>query len=169
MPSSGEQSMDMQETNNMTLLHASALVIGHTGLLIRGPSGSGKSHLQRILRQKARELGLFSALVSDDYVHITPSPDGTRLIGHAPMATQKMQEVRGLGLVSLPDGECFEPVARLNLLLDLVPMADMERMPSTQSSTICLLGVTLAHLSVPINEGLIAQDILFTYLSTSQS
>ncbi len=49
-------------------IHATAIVVGKTGLLFSGPSGWGKSMLAFTCMTEARRLGLFTALVADDQV-----------------------------------------------------------------------------------------------------
>ena len=63
-------------------LHASVVVIGEAGVLISGPSGSGKSSLALALIAAAEGAGFFARLVGDDRIAIACK--GTRLIarGH---------------------------------------------------------------------------------------
>jgi hypothetical protein len=49
-------------------IHASAVLVGHRGILIRGPSGSGKSRLALALLQSAG--AGFARLVGDDRIHL---------------------------------------------------------------------------------------------------
>ena len=51
-----------------TALHATALVVGESGVLLRGPSGAGKSSLALALIWAARERAGFAALIADDRV-----------------------------------------------------------------------------------------------------
>jgi len=53
-----------------TSIHASAVVVGEVGVVIRGPSDSGKSALALALLAVARERRLFAALIGDDRVSI---------------------------------------------------------------------------------------------------
>ena len=59
-------------------LHATAVIYGENGVLILGPSGSGKSALALALLALARSAGLFGALIGDDRVWIRQA--GGRLI-----------------------------------------------------------------------------------------
>ena len=63
-------------------LHATAIVVGATGILITGPSGSGKSEMALSLLETARGRGLYSALVSDDQVLV--SVQNGRLLAETP-------------------------------------------------------------------------------------
>jgi serine kinase of HPr protein (carbohydrate metabolism regulator) len=47
-------------------VHATALVVGTTGLLITGPSGAGKTTLALRLIALARSRGLYADLIADD-------------------------------------------------------------------------------------------------------
>ena len=80
------------------VLHAGLIAAydrrGWRGVLIEGPSGSGKSDLT--LRALARGF----SLVADDRVEIWRSGDG--LFGRAPDALAGRMEVRGLDVVSRP-------------------------------------------------------------------
>jgi HPr kinase/phosphorylase len=91
-------------------LHASCAARDGHGILLLGPSGSGKSDL--LLRLLDRGF----ALVADDQVEIE---DG---VAAAPPALAGMVEVRGLGILCLP---CVTS-ARLVLV---VALGEGERLP----------------------------------------
>lgn len=151
-----------------TLVHASALVVGRHGILLRGPTGSGKSVLQRYLRRRARQKGLFAALVSDDYVRLACSGKDT-FVAFAPVATRNCQEVFGLGVVSAGDEETALgalDVARIHMLVDLVPPEEIQRSPSRAQQKIECLDGDIAHLCVPKGSSLVAADMIFAALST---
>ncbi|MFN3641605.1 MAG: HPr kinase/phosphorylase [Gemmobacter sp.] len=74
------------------ILHASCVALGRVGVIILGPSGSGKSALA--LRLMA--LGL--ALVADDRVALTAS--GEAIEAAAPPGLPAMIEARGIGLLA---------------------------------------------------------------------
>ena len=89
-------------------------------VLLRGPSGSGKSDLAlRLIDDGAR-------LIADDQTHLAKK--GHALIASPPRALAGMIEVRGLGIVTLPRGRLMA-AAPLALLVDLVPTKEVERMP----------------------------------------
>lgn len=90
------------------------------GVLLRGPSGSGKSDLAlRLIDEGAR-------LVADDRVVLR---DGGgvpgRVLASAPAALAGLLEVRGVGIAALP-AVAEVPV---DLVADLVPRARVERLP----------------------------------------
>ena len=116
----------------MALLHGTCIAVGGTGVLVLGPSGSGKSDLAlRLIDRGAR-------LVADDQVEVTAS--GDHLVAAAPGALAGLLEVRGLGIVAV------ETVAsaRLDLVVDLVGAEQVERMPKDESVTI--EGIAVARL-----------------------
>jgi len=69
-------------------IHANCLVIGDSGILIRGPSGSGKSMLSLRLLDLAKQNGHFARLVGDDRILLRAI--GGRLLaeGHPLIAGQ---------------------------------------------------------------------------------
>lgn len=111
--------------------HATALVVGTTGFLVTGPSGSGKSALALRLISKANAKGLFARLVADDQVLLEPV--GGRLVVHVPPSIAGLVECRGSGVFPVP----YLDRARLHIALapgapkgaDRVPPADEELEP----------------------------------------
>src|SRR5579863_3879912 len=95
-------------------VHASAVLVGARAVLIRGPSGSGKSKLARELIEGARSNGLlFARLVGDDRVHLE-AVNGRLLV--RPAATLAgLIEVRGIGVLRV----VHEPAAIVGLVVDL--------------------------------------------------
>jgi len=84
-------------------IHGSCASKSGAGVLLIGPSGSGKSDLVLRLRTHGFEL------VADDRVDITNG------IARAPAALGGLLEVRGLGIFRLP----YAAEARLALVVDL--------------------------------------------------
>ena len=82
-------------------VHATALVVGETGVLAVGPSGSGKSRIAMELLQAARDGGVFAALVSDDQVLLKRI--GQAVVACAPKSISGMIELRGSGIVEIPN------------------------------------------------------------------
>ncbi|TNB49747.1 HPr kinase/phosphorylase [Martelella lutilitoris] len=103
--------------------HATAIVLGSTGILIAGPSGAGKSELALALLHAARLSGLHAALVADDQVLI--SHGAGRVIATAPPAIAGLIEIRGSGLAEIPHLES----AVMDFALMPVPSDAAERMP----------------------------------------
>lgn len=100
---------------NDDIVHATAVAVAGNGVLLTGPSGSGKSDLAlRLIDRGAK-------LVSDDAVSIY-LVDGTLMLATAPNIEGKI-EVRGIGIFEV---DTVSPVP-LRLVVDLCP--DVERMP----------------------------------------
>ena len=103
----------------MEQVHATCVDIDGTGVLIRGPSGSGKSDLAlRLIDAGAR-------LVADDRTVLTL--DGDRVMVTSPPEIDGLFEVRGQGVIRLP---CIEG-AVLGLVVDLVGPEEVERLPES--------------------------------------
>jgi serine kinase of HPr protein (carbohydrate metabolism regulator) len=126
----------------MATIHATAVLIGSKAVLVRGPSGSGKSRLALDLIAMG-ETGLihFARLVADDRVIL--SVHGDRLVAAAPAALAGLVERRGQGIVHQPAESC----AVVGLVVDL-DAEDAGRMPEPGSSATALCGVTLPRLPV---------------------
>ena len=83
-----------------TSLHATAVVHGESGVLILGPSGSGKSALALALMARASAAGAFGALVGDDRIFVRKA-DG-RLIASGADNMAGIIERRMAGLIAVP-------------------------------------------------------------------
>ena len=105
-------------------LHATCIAIDGRGVLLRGPSGSGKSDLAlRLIDGGAR-------LVSDDQVILTEAAGALR--ASPPAAIAGRLEVRGIGILSV----AHLPEAEIVLLIDLVAGADVQRLPEPRTCRI---------------------------------
>jgi serine kinase of HPr protein (carbohydrate metabolism regulator) len=109
-------------------IHACCVAIAGRGVLISGPSGSGKSDLALRLIDRG------AALVSDDYTVLQAVED--RLLACPPATIAGKIEVRAVGIVERP----FATDVRVALMIDLGRTA--ERMPIPGS-------VTLAGVAIP--------------------
>jgi HPr kinase/phosphorylase len=118
-------------------IHASAVLVGDRGILIRGPSGSGKSRLALSLLQAAP----FARLVGDDRI-LLEAVHGRLLMRPAPVL-QGLIEIRGLGVRSV----LFEPVAVAHLVVDLAA-GDTERLPEPAAVSTTIEEIALARLAV---------------------
>jgi serine kinase of HPr protein (carbohydrate metabolism regulator) len=94
-------------------VHATALVLGEAGVLIRGPSGSGKSGLALALLAAAGHCRLFAALIGDDRVYLRVSD--RRILASGAPNIRGLVERRGYGIVRAP----AEPCAVVRLVVDL--------------------------------------------------
>lgn len=104
----------------MILVHGTTVALEGAGVLLRGPSGSGKSDLAlRLIDAGAR-------LVADDQTELTRVADG--VIARSPASIAGRMEVRGLGILRVPT----VPSAPLRLVIDLVAPDRVERLPEPQ-------------------------------------
>jgi len=127
-------------TESLTV-HASCVLLGEAGVLIRGPAGSGKSSLCLALLDRAGLEGRHAALVGDDRVRIEAHHG--RLVARPHPALAGLIEIRGHGIRQLT---AHAEAAVLRLVVDLVETA--ERMPAGGPATERLLGVALPCLSL---------------------
>ena len=120
-------------------LHASAVVIGEAGILIRGASGSGKSTLALALITLASQAGRFARLVADDRTELLAT--GDRLVARPVVPLEGIVERRGLGLT--PEPHAGAVVVRL--LVDLAA-EEPARMPEPEDLVDSLAGIDLPRL-----------------------
>jgi serine kinase of HPr protein (carbohydrate metabolism regulator) len=78
------------------LVHGTAIVIGTAGLILVGPSGSGKSSMAIRLLAGARTAGHLALLLSDDQVFVD-SVNG-RVVATAPETIKGRIELYGSGI-----------------------------------------------------------------------
>lgn len=142
-------------------VHASAVRVGERAVLIRGPSGTGKSRLalDLILAGRAGQLPP-AILVGDDRVHLD-TVAGQLWVRPAPELAG-MIEVRGLGI-----RDCdFVGEAVVGLIVDLAA-ADAERLPPPQALSVSLNGVSIPR--IPIGIGYAALPLIAAALITTAS
>ena len=133
----------------MTAVHASAVLVGERGVLIRGVSGAGKSLMALALVSRARREGGFAALVADDRVWLEVA--GGRLIARGAPELAGLCERRCEGLVETP----HEAQAVLRLIVDLPERGSKPpRMPDAADLYETLCGVSLPRLRLDLSPGL---------------
>jgi HPr kinase/phosphorylase len=121
-------------------VHASAVLVGARAVLIRGPSGSGKSRLALALIAAAKTHLPFARLVADDRVELQACHG--RLLVRAPSALAGLIEVRGVGIRRVP----HELVAVVGTVVDLG--ADAQRLPDPSERQTMIDGIPLRRLAV---------------------
>ena len=100
--------------------HATCVDFNGKGILLLGPSGSGKSDAA------LRLMDAGALLVADDQVILTRQ--GESLTASPPPQIQGMMEVRGLGLIHCS----FKAQTHLSLAVDLTPNLEVPRMPQAR-------------------------------------
>ena len=111
------------------------MAIEGEAILLRGPSGAGKSDLGlRLIDRGAR-------LVADDQVQLRRKDQ--QVVARAPDAIAGMIEIRGVGIVRVHS----VAEARLALIVDLLPLGQVERMPEPRVETVLGVAVPLIALT----------------------
>ncbi|WP_332692735.1 HPr kinase/phosphorylase [Devosia sp.] len=127
-----------------TNVHGTGLLLGSTGLMLRGQSGAGKSVLALSLLDRWEGRGLPAFLVSDDRVDLVQT--GRELSMRAPENLAGLIELRGRGIIRRP----HKSLVTLNLVIDLVP--DLVRMLEEDAMVTEISGVRLARAPVPYGD-----------------
>jgi HPr kinase/phosphorylase len=139
-------------------IHASAVQVGDRAVLIRGPSGSGKSQLafQLILAGRSGQIPP-AMLVGDDRVHLRVN-DGQLMVRPAP-ALAGLIEIRGLGI-----RHCgFTNEAVVGLVIDLASEHGA-RLPPRGALEISIRGISIPR--IPVAAGFAALPIVIAALTT---
>jgi HPr kinase/phosphorylase len=123
-------------------VHASAVMVGNRAVLIRGPSGSGKSRLafDLILAGRTGQISP-TLLVGDDRVHL--AVHGDQLVVRPAPQLAGLIEIRGLGIRSC----AFTEEAVVGLVVDLAA-PDAERLPPPEAMQAVIRGVKIPRIPV---------------------
>ena|SRR5262245_28395768 len=145
--------------NAAPTVHASAVLVGERAVLIRGPSGSGKSRLafELILAGRSGQLPP-AILVGDDRVHLDTSAGN--LIVRPARELAGLIEIRGLGIRRIEHVE----EAVVGLVADLAA-EDAERLPAAEALTTQINGVELPR--IPVNLRFSALPLIVAALTTT--
>ena len=134
-------------------LHASCVSVGEAGVLIRGPSGVGKSTLARELIAEAERRGQFARLVCDDRVRVANRSG--RLVATAVAEIAGKLEARGLGILQVP----YEKSAVIRLVVDGL-VEESERFPAESEGSATICGVHLPRIATRVRPGLASLVVL---------
>ncbi|MEX2129486.1 MAG: HPr kinase/phosphatase C-terminal domain-containing protein [Xanthobacteraceae bacterium] len=131
-------------------VHASCVLVGRSAVLIRGPSGSGKSQLALALIEASGN-GLLppARLVADDRVRLFAA--NGRLLAAAPEPLRGKIEIRGIGVRQV----VCEPLALVGLVVDLAA-EDAGRMPECAARSVEISGVKLSRLPIALGVSALA-------------
>ncbi|MBB3997759.1 HPr kinase/phosphorylase [Aureimonas pseudogalii] len=137
-------------------LHATALLVGGRGILIRGPSGSGKSSLALSLLRRGGNPGDPARLVADDQVAV--EAEGGRVWLSPFAATAGLIEIRGVGILTVPHAAR----APLDLVVDLGERAPLVRLPEPSFAVIASQPVV--RILLPARDPAFGADVVLTVL-----
>jgi serine kinase of HPr protein (carbohydrate metabolism regulator) len=140
-------SMAAADPPNALLVHGTAVAIDGGAVLLRGPSGRGKSDLA------LRLIDAGAHLVADDQVLLQRA--GTRVLARAPAVLAGLLEIRGVGIVAV------DPLvgAPLALIVDLVLPDAVVRLPERRVETV--LGLVLPLIALTPFEASAAAKLRF--------
>jgi hypothetical protein len=126
-------------------IHATAIVVGKTGLLFMGPSGWGKSMLAFACLTEAKRIGIHAALVADDQVMI--SSNEKTVTAACPPSIKGMIELRGTGIVRIPS------IQDAPMHYAVLPgrVSGEDRVPPEDETTAVLPGIALPVIRLLAN------------------
>ncbi|BDA87033.1 HPr kinase [Aureimonas sp. SA4125] len=133
-------------------LHGTAIALGGMGVLIRGPSRSGKSALALSTLRRAEMLGLAAALVADDQVFVEVNGDRVEAVAPAPI--RGLIEISGVGILQ----EASIDRVALDLVVDLCEPEALHRLPGMLTTRIA--GIDLRLIVLPARQAGFAADVL---------
>jgi HPr kinase/phosphorylase len=142
----GGEVSELADEGASVAIHASAVVIGEAGIIIRGTSGAGKSSLALGLITAAERAGQFARLVGDDRIELRRG--GGRLIARGHPQVGGMVERRGEGILHID----YEPAAVARLVVD-IQAPDAPRYPEEPRDFVTLCGVELPLLALRKDKG----------------
>lgn len=123
-------------------VHASAVLVGDRAVLIRGPSGSGKSRLAFALILAGRSGQLPpTTLIGDDRVRLAVR--GHRLFVRSVEELAGKIEIRGLGIRTV----AFTAEGPVDLVIDLAA-SEAERLPPPQTLRTVVSGLEIQRIGV---------------------
>ncbi len=123
------------------MIHASALLVGATAIIVRGSSGAGKSALVLDLLAILAAEGRFAALIGDDQVFVEAA-NGRVIVSGAPTIAGLIER-RGHGIVRL----AFEPAGIVGLVVDLVS-GEPNRLPAVADQSTALCGLAVRRIEI---------------------
>lgn len=131
---------------NQICLHATTIGLNGTAVLIRGPSGSGKSSLALQLLETSgtglTEQPITATLVSDDQTELKKR-EGC-IYASPPAALAGLIEVRGQGILT----SAYLSDLPVVLVVDLKPASEIERLPENSEMIVEILGVAIKSVAI---------------------
>jgi serine kinase of HPr protein (carbohydrate metabolism regulator) len=135
-------------------IHATAVALGPFGVLIEGPSASGKTSLALAAVAHLQAQGRFAALIADDQC-IMETANG-KLVANCPPMLTGLIEMRGLGVV-----RCFNLASIVvDFVVRLTEHNILERMPDRKTTGIADIQLPVFELptrQIPVSLPLLMQ------------
>ena len=137
----------------MLRIYGTCVALSGLGVLLRGPSGSGKSDLAlRLIDGGAK-------LVADDHVELSLDAAG-RVMARVPKPLAGLLEVRGIGILRMETVR----TAPIGLVVDLTPDDQVERLPEIETCVLLdqpirRLALAPFHCSTPAKVRLAASRL----------
>ena len=148
----------MNSKDNVSV-HASAVMVGDRAVLIRGPSGSGKSRLAFALIVAGRAGQIPAAtLIGDDRLILSAKDGGLHAQGVPELAG--MIEIRGIGIRKCD----FVAGGTVGLVVDL-DASDAERLPPPKAMKTTISGLELPR--IPVAGGQDPLPLVVGFLTTT--
>lgn len=144
-------------------IHGCLVSINSIGVMIIGPSGSGKSEAVLDLIQRGY------SFISDDAVLVKQV--GNRFLGRSPEITKSLLEVRGIGLIDVKYTYGIKVISEssnIDLVVELVHEQNqnqLDRLGINELSYHILEG-TIAKIQIPIKEGGSVSSLIETAVNT---
>jgi HPr kinase/phosphorylase len=150
----------MTDNGNATV-HASAVRVNNRAVLIRGPSGSGKSRLafDLVLAGRAGQIPR-AVLIGDDRVHLQATKGQLLVRPAAELAG--LIEIHGLGIRRCD----FAERAIVGLVVDL-SAGDAERLPAPEALRADISGVVVPR--IPVRAGFAPLPMVIAALTMAES
>ena len=138
-------------------IHGCAVLIGTRGVLIRGQSAFGKTSLANGLIEEHIVSKKFARWIADDRVIL--SVNNGEIIARCPESIFGLAEHCHLGIQPIRTAAS----AILDLVIDLMPHKELDRMPDPKTTII--LGIELPLLHVPCRETTISMNLIAAQMS----
>ena len=119
----------------MITIHATTIGIEGAGIILRGPSGSGKSDFA------LRMIDDGASLIADDQTMLFV--ENNRLMAQSPPEIAGKMEIRGVGIVQM-NAPSAVPVA---LVVELVDESEVPRVPTFDPVELVGFSVPVMHLA----------------------
>ncbi len=145
--------------NGEKAIHGCCVILGKYGVLIRGVSGSGKSRLAHLLVEKYQTKGHYAQWVGDDRVLLELNAQA--ILARVPSSIAGKAERRFAGIEIIKNADA----AKLDLIVDLKPLDELERLPEPKSEKLDKTSPPLRLIEVPQRSLQMAAELVFAQIA----